>query len=203
MGTSLVALYKETIRYIRILAGGVQMPNQVDIIQVNDERKHLEGLLKDRINFHLLFASVFMAGLASMDDPKLRVWALGAITLISFMIALAVLRTFLLVRKALLEIRAYTPQQPYGRYHDSIWLRINANDILLAVPFILTVAFGMATMFYWHRSSGSLQSAVQTPPCIEYQIEDHSDRRNITCQESAKPVKPPKKQTNNSQAQPH
>ena len=74
---------------------------------INDERKHLEGLLKDRINFHLIFASVFMAGLSNMDDLSIRKWALAAITAISLVIFLAVLRTFLLVRQALEDMRAW------------------------------------------------------------------------------------------------
>jgi hypothetical protein len=172
-----------------------------EIFQINDERKHLEGLLKDRINFHLLFASVFMAGLSTIHDPKMQVWALGFITVISLMIALAVFRTFLLVRRALIEIRNSIPQPPYGRYHDAVWFKPNANDILLGVPFILTVAFLMATVSYWLRSSGSTSDAIpHFNPAVVYQIEDHSDRRSVTGAEGAAPAK---KQTKKARAQPH
>ena len=45
----------------------------VHLTRVDVERKHLEGLLKDRINFHIVFASVFMAGLSGIDNDKVRV----------------------------------------------------------------------------------------------------------------------------------
>jgi len=67
--------------------------NKSEIELVNEERKHLEGLLKDRINFHLLFASVFMAGFSSLENAQMRRYGLLAITIISLMIGLAVLRT--------------------------------------------------------------------------------------------------------------
>jgi hypothetical protein len=154
--------------------------NKSEIELVNDERKHLEGLLKDRINFHLLFASVFMAGFSSLDNAEMRRYGLLAITIISFMIGLAVLRTFLLVRLALREVRTATPKMPYGRYHDSVWLKLNANDILLAVPFILTGFFLMATLYYWHRSSGlTVNDESSAKGRVVYQVDDHSDRRNI------------------------
>jgi len=172
-----------------------------EIFQINDERKHLEGLLKDRINFHLLFASVFMAGLSTIHDAKMQVWALGFITVISLLIALAVLRTFLLVRRALLEIRNFNPKPPYGRYHDAVSFKLNANDILLAVPFILTVAFLMATVTYWLRSSDSASDvSPQSHPAVVYQIEDHSDRRSVTGADAAEAAT---KQTKKARAQTH
>jgi uncharacterized membrane protein (Fun14 family) len=82
----------------------------VDLTRVDVERKHLEGLLKDRINFYLVFASVFMVGLSRIDNDKVRVAALAAITIVSLLIGLAILRTHLLVRKALVDIK--TDKQP-------------------------------------------------------------------------------------------
>jgi hypothetical protein len=149
-----------------------------EINDTNEERKHLEGLLKDRINFHLLFAAVFMAGLSSMDDPKLRFRALLVITILSFLIFLAVLRTTLLVQKALKEIWEFgPPRQPYRRYCDAVWFLPNANHILLAVPVVLTIAFGSATAYYWKQS---LASAGVGPvsPCVVYQIDDSSVHGN-------------------------
>lgn len=151
-----------------------------EINLINDERKHLEGLLKDRINFHLIFASVFMAGLSNMDDLSIRKWALAAITAISLVIFLAVLRTFLLVRQALEDIKACDPAPPYSRYYKTVqrWFPINASFIMILVPAILTLAFLMATYKYWHYSSDQPLSGRAT-----YQIEDHSDRHVANDQE--------------------
>jgi len=172
--------------------GGSMSDDKSEIQLVNEERKHLEGLFKDRINFHLLFASIFMAAFTSLDNAELRRYGLLAITIISFMIGVAVLRTYLLVRLALQEIRAVQPKTPYGRYHDRVWLKINANDILLAVPFILTVFFFMATIYYWHRASGMADDSLPKAGIL-YQVDDHSDRRNMT--EPAPPPPATKKDT--------
>jgi hypothetical protein len=149
----------------------------------DDERKHLEGLLKDRINFHLIFASVFMAGLSRMDDVSMRRWARTAITAISLVIFMAVVRTFLLVREALLDIRACDPPAPYSRYYETVQRRFpfNASYITILVPGILTFAFGMATIKYW-RTPVEQSPKAETPPAV-YQIEDHSDRRLTTGRE--------------------
>ena len=123
----------------------------VDLTRVDGERKHLEGLLKDRINFYLVFASVFMVGLSRIDNDKVRVAALAAIMIVSLLIGLAVLRTHLLVRKALAEIKT-DKQHPYYRYQKAVTFPGNANNILVSVPFILTIFFLGVTIFYFCRS---------------------------------------------------
>src|SRR5216683_2858537 len=82
---------------------------------VDRERKHLEGLLKDRINFYLVFASVFMLGLSRIEDVRIKAWALLTISVVSLLIALAVLRTHCLVQLALADIRK-DENHPYTRY---------------------------------------------------------------------------------------
>jgi len=116
--------------------------------RVDRERKHLEGLLKDRINFYLVFASVFMLGLSRIDDRWVKVWALFIITAVSLLIALAVLRTHRLVEAALRDIRL-DANHPYTRYRNTIAFPWNANWILLYVPFILTLFFATVTIFYF------------------------------------------------------
>jgi hypothetical protein len=149
-----------------------------------------------------------MAGFSSLENAQMRRYGLLAITIISFMIGLAVLRTYLLVRLALREVRTATPKTPYGRYHDIVWLKVNANDILLAVPFILTGFFFMATVYYWHRSSGLTASdEFSSKERVVYHIDDHSDRRNITQPEPPpapkKDVGKAKKKADTTQTQTH
>lgn len=115
----------------------------IDIARVDDERKHLEGLLKDRINFYIVFASVFMAGLSRTDNAKVRLAALIAATLVSILIGLAVYRTHRLVTIALREIR-HDEKHPYTRYAKTIRFPGNANRLLLGIPIIFTVFFVIA-----------------------------------------------------------
>ena len=124
---------------------------------VDGERTHLEGLLKDRINFYLVFASVFMLGLSRIDDIRIKAWALLTISAVSILIALAVLRTHCLVQSALADIRN-DPNHPYTQYWQGLrtrhhaWYdprRRNANYVLIVVPFMLTLFFMCATVFYF------------------------------------------------------
>ena len=88
------------------MADPVTRPDPAYIVRVEAERRHLEGLFKDRINFHLLFASLFMVGLGKIDDLQVRFWALLTITVVSFLMAVALVRTFNLVRLALKDIKS-------------------------------------------------------------------------------------------------
>jgi len=120
----------------------------VDLIQVDAERKHLEGLLKDRINFYLVFASVFLFGLSKIEFAEFRIYILGAVTVISFLISLAVLRTYRLVGKALAEL---DDDHPYIRYREDISFPPNANYLLVPIPFILTAFFASLTVLCFYR----------------------------------------------------
>jgi hypothetical protein len=148
-------------------------PDPKFIERVNDERKHLEGLFKDRINFHIVFGTLFMAGLSTIDDLRIRVIALVTITIVSGLMALAILRTYRLVRLALLDIREDSTH-PYTQYQGNVGLP-NANNTLIAVPFILTLFFLIATGFYidqWRTHHEGVK-----PPYTIFQTDDHSDRR--------------------------
>ncbi|SRR5216683_4164735 len=118
---------------------------------VDRERKHLEGLLKDRINFYLVFASVFMLGLSRIEDVRIKAWALLTISVVSLLIALAVLRTHCLVQLALADIRK-DENHPYTRYWKAVGFRWNANWILIFVPFMLTLFFACVTVFYFRAA---------------------------------------------------
>ena len=53
----------------------------------------LEGLLKDRINFYLVFVPIF-PGLSRLDFPEVRIYLLGAVIVVPAAISLAVWRTY-------------------------------------------------------------------------------------------------------------
>ena len=106
--------------FVVILNEGRTDPGKLSELQaarsgVNDrkemdaERKHLETLLKDRLNFYLVFASLFVLGLyrGPVSSPAVEV-LLTAGTMVSLLLFLAVLRTYLLVSAALRELRSYT-----------------------------------------------------------------------------------------------
>jgi hypothetical protein len=115
--------------------------------RVEDERKHLEGLLKDRINFYIIFASVFVVGLSEIKDDTIRVAALVVMTVVSSLIGLAVIRTHLLVGKALDEITK-DETHPYYRFQKEVKFPGNANKFLVWVPVILTTFFLCVTIYY-------------------------------------------------------
>lgn len=109
---------------------------------VDSERKHLEGLLKDRINFHLVFSSLFLLGSFQLptSDPDLRVWVLLTGTVVSVLMTLAIVRSTRLVNESLKRL-------PEAHSLDSLKNSIckfpgNANMYLVAVPLVLTTLFG-------------------------------------------------------------
>ena len=116
--------------------------------QIDVERKHLEGLLKDRINFYLVFVSVFLLGLSRLDFPQLRVFLLAAVTVVSAAISLAVLRTYRLVEKAL---EALPTSHPYKKFRAEVRFPPNANWFLVPVPLFLTVLFFILTIICFYR----------------------------------------------------
>lgn len=116
-------------------AGSVEWIKEVDV-----ERKHLEGLLKDRINFHIVFASIFITSLSEIQKSGMKIAALGIVTAVSMLIALAVLRTHLLVEEALKEIKNGSAH-PYKQYHNKVWFRCDANTLLVFVPFLISGFF--------------------------------------------------------------
>ena len=112
---------------------------------VDAERKHLEGLLKDRISFFILFAPVIVGAVYTIDDSRVRAWILLTATVVSVLLALAILRTTRLVGLALNEIRHEHQDQPYVDYYNRIRLPPDANWILIFVPFILSAMLGWLT----------------------------------------------------------
>lgn len=115
---------------------------------IDEERKHLEGLLKDRTNFYLVFASLFILGTVRTQGESFaaRPFILLVGTTASVLIALAVWRTHRLVTLALNDITQEKFKHPYRTYRDSIRFPPNANHLMIFVPLILSLLFLVLTV---------------------------------------------------------
>lgn len=121
---------------------------------LDQEREYIEGLLNDRFNYYLVFASLLLLatfGNNSLTD-EVRAILLLAGALVSGLIAYTVGRTRHLLEVLLNRLRA-DESHPYGIAfravgEDHRFYRRNANDILLCVVWLLTALFifGAAAM---------------------------------------------------------
>lgn len=120
------------------------------IKQIDNERKHLESLLSNRLNFYFVFVAVMLPSSLNMANPyKAILLFIG--TLVSIFLSLAVWRTHLLVKMALEEMVKEYPAHPYSKYKDRINFPPNANTLLLYIPIILTIFFGLLTSWaFWN-----------------------------------------------------
>jgi hypothetical protein len=103
---------------------------------MDDERKFLEGLLKERFNFFLVAAPVFLFGAfqAKLDDTQ-RGWALGLGILVFLLASLSILRTYLLVEEAL---RLLSDAHPYKVISKKVGWPPRANVMLVGICFVIT-----------------------------------------------------------------
>lgn len=134
---------------------------------IDDERKHLEGLLKDRTNFYLVFASLFILGTVRTQGESFaaRPFILLVGTIASVLIALAVWRTHRLVDLALKDITQEKFQHPYRTYRESIRFPPNANHLMIFVPLILSLLFLVLTIqefFIYSSKHIQLEKATTT-----------------------------------------
>ena len=114
--------------------------------ELQEERKHLETLFADRINFYLVFAAGVLAFLFDEHHPKwLERAALLAVTLVSLSMIVALWRTFTLVMGVLDELAEKHKGTAYAFYSNKSKIP-NANYFLLALPIALTVFFIYALM---------------------------------------------------------
>jgi hypothetical protein len=121
------------------------------IRELQREREHLEKLFSDRINFYLVFAAgVFAFVLDKNPENKYAKPALVSVCLISFIMLLALLRTFRLVVKVLDEIREKHHGTAYSQFSRAIRIPGNANKALIALPIILTAFFTYALYMAYH-----------------------------------------------------
>jgi len=110
-----------------------------ELHEINEERKYLGGLLKDRMNFYLVFVSLFLLGAYKVPLPYEKFFVLLFGTIVSFLLYLSVLRTHILVRKALIILK-HSPSA-YNRLQKNVGFPSDANKILIVVPIILTALF--------------------------------------------------------------
>jgi hypothetical protein len=114
---------------------------KVDDLQ--EERRHLENLFAERINFYLVFAAGVLAFLFTeqRSEPFIRL-ALLTVTMVSAITVVALLRTLALVMIVLNELWKHS-ESPYARLHGMMpwFLRPNANYLLILLPIALTLFF--------------------------------------------------------------
>jgi hypothetical protein len=117
-------------------------PSNIELIDakkdeaMDAERKFLEGLLKERFNFFLVSAPVFLFGVfqAKLDDTQRR-YALAFGILVFLLATLSILRTNLLVGRALDRLSDTHPYKVISK--DVIWLP-RANSLLVCICFVIT-----------------------------------------------------------------
>ena len=136
---------------------GKERPEREKLWQ--EERKLLEPILKDRINFFLVFAGLVVNGILKLENP-LRQVALYASSFLIVLLFIAIWRTTLLVTRILKNIRgqkdvgskAVMGKSVYGELceHDGEWWRPsriiqpykwNANWVLFAVSATIVMLF--------------------------------------------------------------
>jgi hypothetical protein len=113
------------------------------LLALQEERKHLETLFADRINFYLVFAAGVLAFLFTEQHPRwLVLGALWTVTILSGLMLFALARTLKLVLKVLGELVKDYPHEPYPKYRAQMpWYLPNANGFLMALPVALTGFF--------------------------------------------------------------
>ena len=107
---------------------------------MDEERKFLEGLLKERFTFFIVFAPVYIFGVyaASQITYAQRIWALFIGVIIFALFTFAIWRTNKLVNQTLDNLRKYD-SHPYSIICKSAGPRPRANSILLAVCFFVVI----------------------------------------------------------------
>jgi hypothetical protein len=115
------------------------------------EREHIERLFADRINFYLVFAAgILIFVFDRPHDPELLKAALFVVVIVSSLMLVALLRTFVLVKDVLNDIKEEYPEEPYSQYSKRMrWLLPNANDLLLGLPVAMTLFFVYALIQVW------------------------------------------------------
>jgi len=114
---------------------------------MNKERKFLEGLLKERFNFFLISAPIFLFGVFKVnlgDTQRLLALAFGFIV---FLLAtLSILRTHLLIGHALDALDNTHPYKVIGR--KTKWLP-RANYMLVGICIVVTVLMLLLFVTTW------------------------------------------------------
>jgi len=104
---------------------------------LDTERKHLETLLKDRINFYMVFSPVYLIGAFEVTEPfkDMALWTGFAIPAL---MSLAIIRTTCLVVRALNRL---PKKHLYNTLASGFEFLPNANYTLLPIPVLGTLLF--------------------------------------------------------------
>ncbi|MEN3334917.1 MAG: hypothetical protein V7641_4282 [Blastocatellia bacterium] len=112
------------------------------------EREYLENLLNSRFNFYLVFVSLFLGAVLDKDSiilEKQRITLLFGGGLVSLLISVAVLRTNILVNRALnwLENEENAPDNAWRIIsEDPIrGIPLRANWFLVGASILITIIF--------------------------------------------------------------
>lgn len=122
--------------------------NDKQVRQCDAERQYLEGLLNNRLNFYMVFASLLIVGLFGSDaiTTSQRVVGLAFGAAVSTVLGLAVWRTHLLIEHILDQLNT-AAWHPYAVARREVncsrfrILRVNANVTFALIPSILAVLF--------------------------------------------------------------
>jgi hypothetical protein len=128
---------------------------------LQEERKHLETLFADRINFYLVFAAGVLAFLFAEQHPQRLVKpALWTVTILSVLMIFALVRTLRLVLMVLDDLKPYGT--PYTKLSAKMpWYLPNANYSLIALPIALTAFFAYALLVsYLTQAPGGPDSSL-------------------------------------------
>ena len=110
---------------------------------MNDERKFLEGLLKERFNFLLVSAPVFLFGVFQAQIDGLQRRCALAFGIVIFLLAtMSILRTHLLVGHALNRLGE---THPYNQISKEVKWLPRANFMLVCICFVIT---GLMVVLY-------------------------------------------------------
>ena len=128
--------------------------------EFGSERAYLEGLLSTRINFYLVFVSFYFVAVFGVDASKVshaqRAIALALGGVVSFFVALSVLRTTALVENVLTAFRVKYPNHPYTQAHKSLskrWLlKVSAYKYAAVLPWGVTIAFFALALLTWRTA---------------------------------------------------
>ena len=127
--------------------------------RIDNERKFLEGLLKDRFNFFIVSAPVYLFGVFHADiSHTQRLWALGFGAIVFSLFTFAIVRTSKLIGHAL-DLLLKDKQHPYFILCEEAEPHPRANSMLIGICFVvigLTIVLFVTTLTtpVSHRSKG-------------------------------------------------
>ncbi len=111
--------------------------------RMDAERKVLEELFTSRFNAYLVAVGLFSVALTSTDlTPVYRFWLFSAGLIASLTMFLSLMRTHVLITRALNFITSRDQTHPYTLLTEGwIFPPLRANTIMLAIPLLMSGIF--------------------------------------------------------------